>query len=299
LEDTTGDTSQLQTIPAFQRTIAAVADHISRKNLKIFLNIRTDAFLLGMPSALSETLTRIRNYETTGANGIFVPCITRKEQIKEVVQATALPINVMCMPGLPDLDELGTLGVKRVSMGSFFYDRVYENAGKLSRAINNKRNFSSILTLIAIFIFSCFSPCQAQTKKDRSELEEARIAIAASNAIYFQAFAKGDSSIFIDRYAKDCWIMPPNASALCGEEAPLEFFRTAYRFGLRNGKFITTDVFGDGKEYVTELGFWQSFDAAGKMFDNGKFLVLWKKTPNGWKMYRDSFSSDNLPAHEH
>jgi ketosteroid isomerase-like protein len=47
------------------------------------------------------------------------------------------------------------------------------------------------------------------------------------------------------------------------------------------------------KEFVTEEGFWQSFDANNAMFDNGKFLVLWKKTPDGWKMFRDSFSSDN------
>ena len=133
----------------------------------------------------------------------------------------------------------------------------------------------------------------AQPSIYRDDLDEARIAIAKSNDIYFQAFVKGDSSIFIDRYAKNCWIMLPNAQALCGKEAPLEFFRTAYnQAGLRNGKFITIDVFGDGKEYVTEIGFWQSFDANNKLFDNGKYLVLWKKTPDGWKMFRDSFSSD-------
>ena len=137
-----------------------------------------------------------------------------------------------------------------------------------------------------------FSTCQAQ-QTPNTNLEEAKKAIAASNGIYFQAFVKGDSSIFIARYAKDCWIMPPNAPALCGEDAALEFFKTAYHtFGLRNGKFITIDVFGDGGEFVTEEGFWQSFDADHKLFDNGKFLVLWKKTPDGWKKFRDSFSSD-------
>ena len=141
----------------------------------------------------------------------------------------------------------------------------------------------------AMFLFLLYGSTSAQ----QSGLEEAKIAIAKSNDIYFQAFARGDSSIFIERYAKDCWIMAPDAQALCGEGAPLDFFRTAYhQIGLRNGKFITIDVFGDGKEYVTEIGFWQSFDAHNKLFDNGKYLVLWKKTPEGWKMYRDSFSSD-------
>src|SRR5882757_7376415 len=154
-----------------------------------------------------------------------------------------------------------------------------------------RKNIYIVVQLLAMLFL--FYNCDAQQPKEKSNLDEAKKAIAESNSIYFQAFAKGDSSIFIQRYAKDCWIMPPNAQALCGKDAPLDFFKLAYdQVGLRNGKFITIDVFGDGNEYVTEIGFWQSFDANNKLFDNGKFLVLWKKTPDGWKMFRDSFSSD-------
>jgi ketosteroid isomerase-like protein len=146
---------------------------------------------------------------------------------------------------------------------------------------------------VYVFLISLlFVNCEAQ-QLSNANLEAAKKAIAASNEIYFQAFATGDSSIFIDRYAKDCWIMPPNAPTLCGADASLEFFKTAYnKFGLRNGKLITIDVFGDGVEFVTEEGFWQSFDTDNKLLDNGKFLVLWKKTADGWKMFRDSFNSD-------
>lgn len=126
-----------------------------------------------------------------------------------------------------------------------------------------------------------------------SGLEEAKSAIAQSNAIYFQAFSTGDSTIFINRYAVDCSIMAPNAPALSGKDAPLDFWRMAYyKIGLRNGKFITKQVYGDGHQYVTEEGLWLSYDANNHLFDHGKFLVLWKMTPNGWKMFRDSFSSD-------
>src|SRR5450432_2558149 len=129
--------------------------------------------------------------------------------------------------------------------------------------------------------------------KGISLLEEAKKAIAESNAIYFQAFVKGDSSIFINRYAEDCCIMAPNAPAMCGPDSPLKFFRVAYHdFGLRNGKFITKQVYGVGEDYVAEEGLWQSFDANNTLTDDGTFLVLWKKTPKGWKMFRDSFSSN-------
>ena len=78
------------------------------------------------------------------------------------------------------------------------------------------------------------------------------------------------------------------------DAAIAQFFETAYeKYGLRNGKFITTAVYGDGKEYVTEEGLRQSFDAGGRLLDDGKFLLLWKKTPAGWKMFRDSFSSNH------
>jgi ketosteroid isomerase-like protein len=141
------------------------------------------------------------------------------------------------------------------------------------------------LMLILFSMIACKGPS--------SELEEAKKAIAESNAIYFQSFAKGDSSIFVDRYSDDACIFAPDALPMCGQQAALDFFNIAYKeIGLRGGKFITTNVYGLGDGYVTEEGEWQSFDAGNKIFDEGKFLVLWKKTPKGWKMYRDSFSSN-------
>jgi 2-methylisocitrate lyase-like PEP mutase family enzyme len=112
----------------------------------VFVNVRTDGFLLGMPTALDETLTRVKGYENAGADGIFVPCITRKDDIAQVVKATPLPINVMCMPDLPDFAELTALGVKRISMGSFFFDKLYRNAEALAAAISNNENFTALFS---------------------------------------------------------------------------------------------------------------------------------------------------------
>jgi 2-methylisocitrate lyase-like PEP mutase family enzyme len=123
-----------------------VADHISRKNLQLFLNVRTDGFLLGMPDALTETLARIKTYENSGVDGIFVPCITKSNDIREVVKATQLPVNVMCMPNLPDFDELASLGVKRISMGPFLFNKANDVIGKLANAVLNNNNFSAILS---------------------------------------------------------------------------------------------------------------------------------------------------------
>ena len=150
----------------------------------------------------------------------------------------------------------------------------------------------SFLVQVVVVIFLTYG-CHDANSKTKSSLEEAGKAIEQSNKVYFQAFVKGDSSIFIDRYAEDCCIMLPNSPTLCGADAPLKFFRIAYyQIGLRNGRFTTTGIYGTGDDYVTEEGLWQLLDSNNVMFDNGKFLVLWKKTPKGWKMFRDSFSSN-------
>jgi ketosteroid isomerase-like protein len=148
---------------------------------------------------------------------------------------------------------------------------------------------SAILLCSSFFLTHC-----TNNKRDAdSNAAEVKTAIAASNALYFESFEKDDSSIFINSYAEDACIMAPNAPEVCGRGGAAKFFRAAYdRYGLRGGKFITTAVYGDGAGYVTEEGLWLSINAKGVIFDKGKFLVLWKKTPEGWKMFRDSFSAN-------
>jgi ketosteroid isomerase-like protein len=156
--------------------------------------------------------------------------------------------------------------------------------------------------LLTVLMASLWLNMSAQSRNagENMLLQEAKKAIETSNAIYFESFVNNDSSTFIERYAEDACILAPETPAMCGQKAVAMFFRAAYKdYGLRNGRFITTAVYGDGKEFVTEEGLWQSFDAKGKLFDDGKFLVLWKKNPEGWKMLRDSFSSNHPKSASH
>jgi len=147
LEDTTaGKSRTFQPAKEFAKTIEAVANHLSQTNKKLFLNIRTDAFLLDIPTALPETLSRIQLYGSAGADGIFVPCITGPNDIQQVVNATTLPVNVMAIPGLPDLPTLQALGVRRISMGPFLFSKVYEQAATLAKKVYAEKDLSPILS---------------------------------------------------------------------------------------------------------------------------------------------------------
>ena len=151
------------------------------------------------------------------------------------------------------------------------------------------RMFFMLLGAVAAMPFG-----RAMAQSDHNALlEDARKAIAESNELYWQAFAKNDPSLVVDRYAEDCWIMGPNAPTLSGVDAAGNLFQAAYnKFGIRNGKFITVDVYGVSEDIVAETGFWKVYDASNSEFDDGKYLVLWKKTAKGWKMWRDSFNSN-------
>lgn len=122
---------------------ATMLRHIT-SNTDIFINVRTDTFLLGIEGALEKTLQRCRLYGQVGVHGIFIPCITTPRDIQAVTQATSLPVNVMCMPDLPDFQTLTKLGVKRISMGNFLFDAMYNHHSALLKTILQDQSFKAV-----------------------------------------------------------------------------------------------------------------------------------------------------------
>jgi len=123
----------------FAKTLTEVSEILLKEKIDIFLNVRTDTFLLGHSNVIEETKKRIRLYENAGANGIFTPCIENVSDIKEIVNCTNLPINVMCMPNLPDFNTLTELGVKRISMGNFLFDKMYNQFESTTKEVLSQK----------------------------------------------------------------------------------------------------------------------------------------------------------------
>ena len=128
----------------FSKTIQEVKSHLVENNTDIFINVRTDFYIMGLNNPLEETLNRIKLYEKAGADGIFIPCIVQEDEIRRVVESTSLPINVMCMPTLPSFKDLESLGVKRISMGNFLYNNSISNIEKSINTIIDTQSFNSL-----------------------------------------------------------------------------------------------------------------------------------------------------------
>lgn len=103
---------------AAARAAAAAADY------PLFINGRTELYIRRVGSddgRLEEAIGRLGLYVQAGADGVFAPGITDPEEIEELARQVDAPLNVLWMPGMPGLDELEQLGVRRVTVGSQTY----------------------------------------------------------------------------------------------------------------------------------------------------------------------------------
>jgi 2-methylisocitrate lyase-like PEP mutase family enzyme len=105
--------------------LCAKLDEVRRAARKcgvaLFVNVRTDVYLRGLAPQgrrVEETLARAARYRDAGADGLFVPGVVDRAEIRTISSGAGLPLNVLVRPGLPDAAELGALGVRRLSAGS-------------------------------------------------------------------------------------------------------------------------------------------------------------------------------------
>ena len=84
------------------------------------LTARAENYLHGRTD-IEDTILRLRSYQDAGADVLYAPGLTSKDEIAKVVRSLDKPVNVIMgrKAGAPlSLAELSALGVKRVSVGS-------------------------------------------------------------------------------------------------------------------------------------------------------------------------------------
>ena len=129
IEDGTGPVDQL--CHKIERAHRAA----DRAGVALFVNARTDVYLHSLApedSRVEMTLSRAGRYRGAGADGLFVPTVAKADDIRAIAAGSALPLNVLAWPGLPDLAELQRLGVKRLSAGSGIARALFDRGAVLA-----------------------------------------------------------------------------------------------------------------------------------------------------------------------
>lgn len=128
--------------------------------------------------------------------------------------------------------------------------------------------------------------------------EDARAAIEEMNASFEETFTSDDvAGGMRAAYTEDAAIYPPGGAPVEGRDAIADFWAGAAEGMDVTGVDLETvelEPAGDGR--AVEVGTFTIQGPDGVM-DSGSYMVVWKRTPDGWKLHRDIWNSDG-PAEE-
>jgi 2-methylisocitrate lyase-like PEP mutase family enzyme len=125
IEDTDKETDLILPIETQCEKIKLIKKVSEELGVALFINARADVYLRGKDfdtpeSKFEEALKRGRAYKAAGADSFYPIAMTRQEDIKRMVAQLQIPVNVLTIPGIPELNVLNEIGVARVSLGPSF-----------------------------------------------------------------------------------------------------------------------------------------------------------------------------------
>ena len=119
--------------------------------------------------------------------------------------------------------------------------------------------------------------------------------VASTNQAFMTTFGDGNAAGMAALYTPDGQLAPPNSEVIEGAEGIAGFWQAVMDMGLKSAKLETIELeeYGD---VAVEQGRYQLGDAEGNVADHGKFLVIWKREGDQWKLHRDIWNTSTPPA---
>lgn len=118
------DRSRRTDDPIYDRALAAeriraAAEVVHSLPFPFMLTARAENYLVGKPD-LKDTIERLQMYQEAGANVLYAPGLTTRDEITTLINSVDRPVNVlMGIKGVQlTLADLTAMGVRRISVGS-------------------------------------------------------------------------------------------------------------------------------------------------------------------------------------
>jgi ketosteroid isomerase-like protein len=114
--------------------------------------------------------------------------------------------------------------------------------------------------------------------------------IAAANKELMEAFKTKTPSWIAKMYAPDALLMPPGATTVMGEDNICKFWQSVLDSGICDVELETLTL-DEADTSVTEVGHYR-LHSEESLVDHGKYVVVWKKVEDEWRLFRDIWNSD-------
>jgi len=149
IEDTDKESNSIVPIEVQCEKIKLIKKVSEEMGVSLFINARADVYLRGKDfdtpeSKFEEALKRGRAYKVAGADCFYPIAMTRQEDIKRMVKQLQMPVNVITIPGIPELNVLNEIGVARVSLGPSFLKIAIKAMKNLALKLQNLEGLSDI-----------------------------------------------------------------------------------------------------------------------------------------------------------
>jgi uncharacterized protein (TIGR02246 family) len=132
------------------------------------------------------------------------------------------------------------------------------------------------IALVIAFVVGLIAPASAQ----KAEIE-------AVNAKWIEYFNKGDFSGIASLYTTDATAFPPGSAMVHGEAAIGAMWKSMAE-QVSDPKITTLDVKPLGRSAAREIGtFSLKTKAPTSKEVTGKYVVVWEKVGNDWKLATD------------
>jgi ketosteroid isomerase-like protein len=147
--------------------------------------------------------------------------------------------------------------------------------------------------LFALLVIPVLMGVACQDRSD--ENPEALQAIALSDNDFMQAISNGDPHAIAGLYTIDANILPPNEKIIRGQGNIGEYWAVMIEMGVNRLDLETLEAHSFG-EYAYQVGKYKIFTGDDQELETGKFIAIWQKSGDTWKMYRDIWKS-SVPVH--
>jgi 2-methylisocitrate lyase-like PEP mutase family enzyme len=146
IEDSTGRTDQ----PLYEKKLALERITAARRAIDdlgsgVILTARCESFLVRQERPLQVALDRLVAYAEAGADCLYAPGVTERDEITQIVKAVApRPVNVLVtgFNAQLSLAQLADLGVRRISVGSGLALAAWGSFIRAARKIADEGDFT-------------------------------------------------------------------------------------------------------------------------------------------------------------
>lgn len=146
IEDFSGEAATIYPLELATERVRAAAEAARALPRPFTLTARAENFLHGRRD-LADTIRRLQAYQEAGADVLYAPALTSREEIAAVVGAVDRPVNVLALAGMPfTLADYTAMGVRRVSIGSALARAAFGAALRAAREMREQGSFGFTAT---------------------------------------------------------------------------------------------------------------------------------------------------------